>query len=226
MLPSEKRIGLTYTPLALPGWSQHFEKPKKSHLFLRDLLEGCFAAAQQQAPSPTMTAASWVKGISSTGGAALTGSMLEQTAHTPAPVSACAPPTDYSHTHCSMCAQSTGALCLQVTFTSTYAASQRGTVAVVDGRRVLLTALGRECVPPPMFSAATEVPHAVQAVAIGDHGPAEVCSSAENLFWLSMFCETVSHPAAEDCPPVKRLSSETRAPARLFSPSLSSIYSI
>ena len=73
------------------------------------------------------------------------------------------------------------ALRLQVTFTSTYAASQRGTVAVVDGRRVLLTALGRECVPPPMFSAAAQVPHAVQAVAIRDQGPAEVRSPAKNL---------------------------------------------
>ena len=47
-------------------------------------------------------------------------------------------------------------------------------MAVVDGTRVLLTTLGQEVIPPPLFSAAVQVHHAVQSVAFKDHGPAEV----------------------------------------------------
>lgn len=54
--------------------------------------------------------------------------------------------------------------------------SARGTVAVVDGARVLLTPLRLALVPPPLASLAVSLPAPAVCVALRDCGGAEVCS--------------------------------------------------
>jgi elongator complex protein 1 len=55
-------------------------------------------------------------------------------------------------------------------------ASERGTAAVIDGRRLLLTPLRLALVPPPLAAAELRAPAPACCVALRSHGAAEVCA--------------------------------------------------
>jgi hypothetical protein len=55
--------------------------------------------------------------------------------------------------------------------------SAKGTAAVVDGPRLLLTPLRHSLVPPPMCAAAAELPAPVAALALGESGSCEALAA-------------------------------------------------
>lgn len=63
---------------------------------------------------------------------------------------------------------------LQIELCMDACVSEKGTAAVVDGSRVLLTPLQRVLVPPPMCAVAAVFPNAVQSLAFGEHEGCEV----------------------------------------------------
>ena len=78
--------------------------------------------------------------------------------------------------------------------------SARGTAAVVDGGRVLLTPLRLALVPPPLASLAVSLPAPAHCVALRDCGGAEACSlpscceecrrrHAPSCGWSPFFCQ-------------------------------------
>ena len=64
---------------------------------------------------------------------------------------------------------------LQVEFGLAACVSNRGTAAVIDGARILVTPLRTSVVPPPMCAAQLNLPAAARCVAFCDFGSAEVC---------------------------------------------------
>ena len=63
---------------------------------------------------------------------------------------------------------------LQIDFVREVSVSRRGTAAVVDGARLLLTPLRHTLVPPPMCAVTARSNAPVTSVAFCDHGPCEV----------------------------------------------------
>ena len=67
-------------------------------------------------------------------------------------------------------------LCMhaQVDFSYEPTVSARGTAAVVDGRRLMLTPLRLSVLPPPLCSVQALLPAPISHVAFCDHGSCEV----------------------------------------------------
>ena len=65
-------------------------------------------------------------------------------------------------------------LTLQIDLMMDNLVSDKGTAAVVDGGRLLVTPLQRALIPPPMCAAAADFPGPVQCCAFGEHEGDEV----------------------------------------------------